>query len=67
MLSLCGEGNFSSTIIININGDECPVDPDNINGRGEYKTLCYFKKIYLIIHKTVTSIPIILTLVISFI
>jgi len=44
MPSLCGQGNFGSTIIITINGDECPVDPDNINGRGEYKTLCYFKK-----------------------
>jgi hypothetical protein len=31
-------------IIININGDECPVDPDDINSRGEYRTLCYFKK-----------------------
>lgn len=43
MPSLCGQGNFSSTIVININGDECPVDPDNINGWGEYKTLCYLK------------------------
>lgn len=41
---LCGQGNFSSMIIININGDECPVDPDDINSRGEYRTLCYFKK-----------------------
>lgn len=44
MPSLCGKGNFSSTIIININGDECPVDPDEINGRGEYKTLLFLKK-----------------------
>jgi hypothetical protein len=29
---------------MNINGDERPVDRDDINGRGEYKTICYFKK-----------------------
>ena len=25
-------------ITININGDECPVDSDDINGTAEYKT-----------------------------
>jgi len=36
-----------------------------INGREEYKTFCYLKKIYLIIQKTVTNILIIIILVIS--
>jgi hypothetical protein len=65
MASLCGQGNFSSMIIVNINGDECPVDPDDINGRGEHKTLCYLKNIYLITNKIVTNILIILELVTS--
>jgi hypothetical protein len=41
MPSLCGQGDFSSMITININGDESPINTDDINGRGEHKTLWY--------------------------
>jgi hypothetical protein len=62
MPSVCGQGNLSSTTIISINGSECPVDLDDIIGKGEYKTLCYSKKIYLITHEMVTNILIIFTI-----
>jgi hypothetical protein len=36
--------NFSSMIITNINGDECPVDPDDISGMGKNTRHCIILK-----------------------
>lgn len=47
MPSMCGEGNFRSTIIIFINGDECPIYPDDINGRGRENTRHVVLKKYI--------------------
>jgi hypothetical protein len=36
--------NFSSMIIINTNGDDCPVDPDDNKWQGRIQDILLFKK-----------------------